>query len=235
MPTCIDGTTLAAPGPQSCGAGGGIVVGSDGGTVITSDAGTGTMNTMDAGRADTGAAGGRNGGGGNGTGGRSGTGGTGEPLPGADASADVPPAGTNGNGGSTMLPMADAGMPGAPMGKAGDGAVSGCACTTVDPVGPRSTSVALSSLLLATVVASRRLRRWRCERAERNDALQPQNCLKKNVINPTLKYCDEFQEASPGALHGNDRFRCLACRRAVPRRLRAIEARPPGTADPPDQ
>ncbi|HEY2901010.1 MAG TPA: hypothetical protein VGL59_10570 [Polyangia bacterium] len=159
MPTCIDGTTLAAPGPQSCGAGGGIVVGSDGGTVITSDAGTGTMNTMDAGRADTGAAGGRNGGGGNGTGGRSGTGGTGEPLPGADASADVPPAGTNGNGGSTMLPMADAGMPGAPMGKAGDGAVSGCACTTVDPVGPRSTSVALSSLLLATVVASRRRRR----------------------------------------------------------------------------
>jgi uncharacterized protein (TIGR03382 family) len=159
QPTCMDGTTtVAAPGPQSCGEGGGIVISGGDGGVVTSDAGS-NMNGTDAG-AGTGSggrgggnagSGGRNGGGSGGSGGQT-------MIPTSDASVadtSLPSAGT---GGSTMQPSADASSTGAtpPMGKAAD-TVSGCACTTAAQAnqGPAG-SLGLSVLSLAALLGARR-------------------------------------------------------------------------------
>lgn len=147
MPTCMDGTMIAAPGPQSCGEGGGVV-GSDGGVIAQPDAGA-TVST-DAGRPP-----GRDGG----TGGRGG----GDAAAGTGGSGEI---GSNDAGMSASNDAAPGTLPGPSIGTGGNGAmppasgatdgVSGCACTTADRPGAPSGWSSLGLLLLGVLGVRRR-------------------------------------------------------------------------------
>jgi MYXO-CTERM domain-containing protein len=143
MPTCMDGTTISAPGPQSCGQGGGII-GADGGVLPPLPTDGGLSGT---GGADGSAAGGDGRGGGGDT--LVGTGGSGEPgtqtndaaLPSSDAGL-VPPAAT-GDGSTVPAPS-----------KVANDAFTGCACTVTDQ--PQGAASALALLLLGLLAIRRR-------------------------------------------------------------------------------
>jgi hypothetical protein len=162
-PTCMDGTTVAAPGPADCGPGSGVIgAGGAGGGTTTPGTG-GRAATGSGGRAGTGGASGTGGATSAGTGGRTGSGGSG-PLPGTGGGTPgtggrTGPVGTGGSGPDDVSGTGGAGPTG--PGAVTPGGVTGsCACTTDGGTSPVAWP-GLAGLLFAVILSCRRHRRPR--------------------------------------------------------------------------
>jgi MYXO-CTERM domain-containing protein len=168
-PTCIDGSTLAAPGPTSCGGvasgtGGGTGSGGAGATGGSTGSGGATATGGSSGRGGTGGSasgsGGRSGSGGTGagTGGMTGLPGTGGGSGGVGAGAGGTPGSASGTGGSATGGTTTAGGTGVD-GAPGETLMGGCSCTT-EPggTGRGGGAVWLSVALGLTLIRARRRR-----------------------------------------------------------------------------